>query len=353
VRNRLHSTGANAALRAVIVVVILVVASVLFVNFFSRVGPDEGSVQTERAPRTVGFLTGHGEREIGTQYRSVVAALEADYEVREVNLADTPSVLAEVTTLVVAGAPDVPDAELFEIDQFLMKGGRALFLLDGGVIEPGTMRGRTVVVNVFDFLRSYGVTVNRDFVLDEVSADVPFRRGDETGTKPYPCWPKAVPPNLSREHPVVASLEAVVFTWTSSIAVADRLPPGVEATVLAGSSGRSWTVPVTSDLDPRGSFVPPDEQADAVRAGSGPSRPLAVAVTGALTSAFAGMPVIVEDDEGNVRFTHPPDAIDKGIGTRFVVIGNARMFEDVLLAENQSNLVLFVNAIDWLSWATE
>jgi len=352
VRYRLHEMKTSPALRAVIIVAILVVVSLLFTNYFVRDDPPANFNMTTGERPAVGFLTGHGERAIGTQYRSVAAALEGNYEVREVNLADDTSALAEISTLVVAGAPDVPDAELFEIDQFLMRGGRAIFLLDGTVIAPGTTRGQADQVNIFDFVRSYGFTVNSDLVLDEVGADVPFRSGDTTGAITYPYWPRVVPPNLSSGHPVISDLDAVVFTWTSSVAISDEMSGGLETTILAGSSGRSWTVPAESDLDPGQTFVPPGDDAAEIRAGIGPSYPLAVAVTGEFTSAFAGKPVIVEDGEGGVEFTEPPDAIDRGLETQIIVIGNARMFEDVLLVQNPSNLVLFVNAIDWLTSPT-
>ncbi|MBM3308161.1 MAG: GldG family protein [Candidatus Eisenbacteria bacterium] len=304
-------------------------------------------VTMERRP-VVGVLVGHGERSIGTEYSAAAAALGETYEVREVSAGDL-AVGTDVITLVVAGPGHAPDAELFEIDQFLMRGGRALFLLDGArVLATGELRAETGPGNVFDFVGRYGALVQPDLVVDTSNAPAAFVSGQMRMMVPYPYWPMAVRPGIAREHPVVAGFDALPFPWTSSISVAEPPPGDAEITVLARSSERSWTVPAFCDLRPPPELSPPPEAAEAIAAGAGGRLPLAVAISGRLTSAFAGGPVIRERD-GRVEFTDPEGRISTGAPTRLVVVGNARMFDNALLGEFESSLPFLLNIVDWLT----
>ena len=50
------------------------------------------------------------------------------------------------------GGPDVPDAELYELDQFLMRGGRVAFLLDAAVMSGWVLSGLTAAMAVTSYL---------------------------------------------------------------------------------------------------------------------------------------------------------------------------------------------------------
>jgi len=301
-----------------------------------------------RETPTVGFLSGHGERTIAGDYAAAADALTEHYRIVEVILEGGAPVPDDVTTLVVAGpSRDIPDPELYEIDQFIMRGGRVLFLIDAVTISPTAAGAEAADGTIFDYVSSYGATVNADLVVDRVISNASFQSGMFTLAMPYAYWPKAVPPNISSENPVVSDLEAVPFPWTSSITVED-LPDGVEATALARSSSYSWTVPPTADLDPRQDFRPEGPGAAEISRGLGDGKTLAVALTGSFTSAFAERPLIVERD-GRPEIVEPEDKIAKGRPTQIIVVGNSRMFDDRLLGQFPANLTLFLNAVDWLT----
>jgi len=304
-------------------------------------------VMTTSLP-VVGFLTGHGERGIDSNYRSVAQGLRQNYDVREVNLTEDPAALDGVTTLVVAGSPHILDTELYEIDQFIMRGGRAVFLLDGVDVPPGNMTASPSGGTLFDYVSRYGATVNADLVVDRINTSAAFQSGFMTLSMPYPYWPKAVAPGLSRENPVVSDLDAVTFPWTSSITLAEELPEGVTATELARSSGYSWIVPPDSNLNPRQRFVPSGPDVQAIGEGRGEGHLLAVALTGELTSAFAGKPLILEEG-GTPQLTEPEGKLSRSVPTQIIVIGNARMFEDAFMQQLPSNFIVFLNAVDWLT----
>jgi hypothetical protein len=76
---------------------------------------------------------------------------------------------------------------------------------------------------------------------------------------------------------------------------------------------------------------------------------LAVAIDGAFVSAFAGMPVIVENDDGGVEFTKPVGRLTRSEPTRLFVAGSSRMFDDSVLEHAPDNLELLLAAVDWLT----
>ena len=296
----------------------------------------------------VGFLTGHGERSVRSEYALAASALAEHYDVREVDARD-PASLAGLRTLIVAGAGHVPDAELYEVDQFIMRGGRAMFLLDGAVVDASTaLRSQPAAGNVFDFAGSYGVVVNPDLVVDAVNSPATFQARRVQMSVPYPYWPKAAGDGISHENPIVSGFDAIPFPWTSSLTVKEPVEGGPSVTVLASSSDQSWTVPAHADLRPQAVPAQSPETAAALAAGRGGRIPLAAALRGRFRSAFAGRPVIREH-RGRAEFTDPAGRRTVSAPTQIVVFGNARMFEDQLLRQFGGNLAVFMNAVDWLT----
>ncbi|MDZ4216941.1 MAG: GldG family protein, partial [Candidatus Gracilibacteria bacterium] len=90
----------------------------------------------------VAFLSGHGEHEIGTgvpfvdqgkdvDYAIAGQQMRANYAVRTLDFS-AGDTLEGVDVLVVAGPKrDLSDRDIFEIDQYLLQGGKAVFLIDG------------------------------------------------------------------------------------------------------------------------------------------------------------------------------------------------------------------------------
>ena len=91
---------------------------------------------TTKEAKTVGFLTGHGEFDINDQnYQQFRQLLDKNgqgqYNVTSVNLQGGKSVDETVATLVIAGAQQpLTEREKYELDQFIMRGGRVICLVD-------------------------------------------------------------------------------------------------------------------------------------------------------------------------------------------------------------------------------
>ncbi|MBW2727003.1 MAG: Gldg family protein, partial [Deltaproteobacteria bacterium] len=128
----------------------------------------DASSQVDRC--SVGFVAGHGKPTLDGQLSGVAEHLRETCDVAEVRLSDGAAVLDVFDVVVVVGEQDIPDAELYELDQFLMRGGRLAFLLDAATIPPEGTQANISESNVFGFLGTYGVVVNPDLVLDNSCA---------------------------------------------------------------------------------------------------------------------------------------------------------------------------------------
>lgn len=299
-----------------------------------------------RETPTVGFLAGHEERSIDAGYRTVAEELRDNYNVQEVILGEGEFVPKRISTLVIAGPRELEKSELYALDQFIMRGGRALFAVDGVEIATGGLSGQPAETNVGDFLEAYGARVNKDLVVDRVNSNASFQTGFMTLSMPYPYWPKVVEANLSKDNPVVSELDAVVFPWASSIELSEEPVQERETAAIATSSGYSWTVPAFSDLNPRQQFIPPGDMSAGVLAGEAPGKVLAAALTGRFESAYAGQPVPVQDEASPIA---QGPRLDVSVPTQILVFGNSRMFDDMFLRQFPGNFVVFLNAVDWLT----
>ncbi len=91
---------------------------------------------TRKEKKTVGFLTGHEEHSIYGDYQTVHKALTREYEVEEVNLSSGQPVPDHINVLVVAGPTRLTEQDKYAIDQYIMKGGKVVFLIDIVTISP-------------------------------------------------------------------------------------------------------------------------------------------------------------------------------------------------------------------------
>jgi len=174
---------------------------------------------TREEVETIGFLVGHEGPDIydDAQYGALRRQLEKEYRVTMVDLTAGNDIPPEVDTLVVAGLMTIlKEREKFEIDQFLMRGGRGIFLLDPVKMSPG-LQARPQPTNLDDMLAHYGVRVSRDLVIDSHNSMASFSRGATRYSLPYPYWPQVHKANFNRDNAVVNKLDSLTLPWCSQL----------------------------------------------------------------------------------------------------------------------------------------
>ena len=282
----------------------------------------------------VAFLEGHGEL-IEQQTASLEAELLKLYDVARVRIDGQLGALAKQSLtdekwenlydVLVVAQPDsaFDEKDKFIIDQFIMRGGSVLWLVDAMSANLDSLRRADLTMavptdlNLDDQLFIYGARINHNLVIDRSAAPIGLMTGPSGNQQmelfPWYVSPISVPQNC---HPIVATIEPVAFEFASSI---DTLPrPGVKQTVLLTSSpySRSLRSPVRVSL----SMVRVDpgfaERTDA-------GLPLAVLLEGTFQSAFKNrLSPLIADDE-SIAF------LEKSEPTRMLVVGDGEIARNI------------------------
>jgi ABC-2 type transport system permease protein len=146
--------------------------------------------------------------------------------------------------LLIIAKPDsaFDEKDKFVIDQFIMKGGRVLWLIDKLAMNMDSLEKRSTNVaiplelNIDDMLFRYGVRINSDFVLDMQAAPIPVVTGYVGNQPKQEIFPWYYYPLLSAEgkNPIVNNLNMIKTEFASSIDTIET--ESVTKTVLLSSS---------------------------------------------------------------------------------------------------------------------
>ncbi len=291
----------------------------------------------------IAFTVGHGEPDLTKPdgpLRALTESIGKKAYLAPLELGGTGEIAEQVDALLVIGPQQtLSDRALYQIDQFVMRGGAAAIFVTNTRPDMRTLRTERVNSGLEPLLGGWGVKVGRDIVLDRVENGAmrfPVRVGGKTGVKEinYPLIAKAT--DLSDSSVVTAGIDSLLVPFAAPVELADPLPEGVKAEVLARSSPSSGSVSNLEQLEPaQFSSVLPGEK-------RGPF-PLVVGMTGAWRSFFETRPVPAADpdvpDEQDGMGADAPLLVE-GSPTRLLVSGSA----DVVA----NNPAFMLNVCDWL-----
>jgi ABC-2 type transport system permease protein len=257
-------------------------------------------LRTVTKPR-VAFIEGHGELD-SLQTKDISQALEEYYTVERIQLdssltslvfrddkKDSIRFIPRFQAIIVAG-PTQPftDKDKFIIDQFIMRGGKVLWLVDrtDATMDSLSVYSSKLVypkdVNIDDQLFKYGARINQNLVSDLRSSVIPLVVG-KVGNQPRfrpERWPYFVLSLPQTKHPVVNNLNAIRFEFASTVDTVAA--PGVKKTILLQTSKRSRDINVPARISLNILREPADPSQY-----SKSGLPLAVLLEGEFTSLFA------------------------------------------------------------------
>lgn len=199
---------------------------------------------TERVSK-IGFLQGQNEFPT-VRLADAARGLSEFYKIDTVEMKGQLKSLDEYKAIIIAG-PHTPFTEndKFILDQFIMKGGRVLWLIDkmdinmDSLTTVGTNIALANDLNIDDMLFHYGVRINGDLIMDMYAAPIPIVTG-YVGNQPkqevFPWYYFPLSESESK-HPIVHNLNAVKFEFASSIDTIET--DSVRKTVLLSSSKKS------------------------------------------------------------------------------------------------------------------
>lgn len=291
-------------------------------------------LNTERADR-VAFIEGHGE--LGEVHVADIAnALSEYYAVERVN-PDSLHKLKGFKAAIIA-KPDtaIDDKAKFIIDQFVMNGGRVLWLIDRVYANLDSLKTKPSFLalgynnNVEDLLFRYGVRVNTELVQDVRCADIPAPSGfvgdqPQWALQPWVYFPLAIP---SSTHPIVKNLNAVKFEFATSL---DTIAvKNVKKTVLLSTSkySRLQNTPAMISLE---TLYSPPRQEMFTRS----EMPLAVLLEGNFTSIWRNsIPTWAKMNEWQ-ELKKRINYRDSSETTRMIVISDGDVIKNFVLSTGE------------------
>jgi len=302
--------------------------------------------------------------------------LSKEYTVKEVNLDD--DIPDSIDTLIIAGAKEnFTDRQLFQIDQFLMKGkSLALFLDAFREIQPRNQRQFQQAVylplntGLEKLLNHYGLKVKKSYLLDESCY---INRGRMNEEMPIYFAPIIKNENINHSLDFMKNIKQLVAIKVSPLEAdeAKIKTNNLKLKQLFASSDKSWEMSGRINLMPFMIQPPKDDKEKE-------SRPLAYLLEGEFPSYFADKPVPEkpekkedeaeeEKDEGDKKDKEKKEKkkpevkksgvkVEKGILTRgkpgkIFLVGSSEILKDNVLDEEgySPNAVFLLNTLDYLN----
>jgi ABC-2 type transport system permease protein len=197
----------------------------------------------------VGLLAGHGEL-AGFEIIEFKQMLEEYYKVDEVEIAGKYDALIGFDALIIA-QPDsmIPDIDRFVIDQFIMRGGKTLWLIDPMQASMDSLSSQVSTsmamqrrLNIEDQLFKYGVNLNANLILDMNAAAIPIGDRMVAGKQQFTLYPWFYFPLVTpiSTHPIALNLDPIKLQFVSSLDTTNN--PRIKKTVLLHTSRYSRVV---------------------------------------------------------------------------------------------------------------
>ncbi|MCX5881820.1 MAG: Gldg family protein [Deltaproteobacteria bacterium] len=346
-----------------------------------------GYLADHGTPNLYGSPMGRGQQGAPEDVETFRNLVSKTYSFKDIQLKDQ-TILDGFNCLVIAG-PTKPfsDYDLFQIDQYLMKGKNLAVFLDafkesGGQQNMFNSQGPQQIplnTGLEKLIEHYGISIKPVMVMDENSfkQQVPQQYGG--GERNIYFAPLIKNEQINKDYPFMKPIKGLVaYKMSPLLANSDKLAQsGIKANLLFSSSPRSWEMKAPLNLNPL--FMQPPAATESLSA-----KPLAYILEGEFPSYFAGKP-IPEKPQTDKSQTDPdesedpktpenkpaPEAppatpaastdlskiegngkvISKGSPGKIFLMASSEMLKDNILDEagRSPNAVFILNVLDYLN----
>jgi gliding-associated putative ABC transporter substrate-binding component GldG len=147
------------------------------------------------------------------------------------------------------------DEEKQVLDQYIINGGKTLWLLDQVSVEMDSLynaSGATLAyprdLNLNDLFFKYGIRINPDLVKDEQGSPIKLATGEQGSATQYQefNWKFAPQVYPNSAHPIVKNLGGIRFDFANPI---DTLKNGIKKTILLQSSQYSKKIGTPAEIN--------------------------------------------------------------------------------------------------------
>ncbi|MCS7074370.1 MAG: Gldg family protein, partial [Bacteroidia bacterium] len=320
---------------------------------------------TTQNPRVVGILRGKKEYS-ADKIAELLTEIKLFYTVLDITLKDSveipsskkflPKEIQETlrgegidVLLVIQPDTAFSEREKYELDQYIMRGGRILWVLDNQKVDlkNGPTLSMFRNLNLDDFFPNYGLKLNYDLVQDiscgMIDVIQGFNNGPVWSAEKWLYYPMIYE---QTDHPVCKNVDALLFRYANSI---DTLPrPNIRHEVLVRSSQFSRTVQGQVYIDINELLNNPPPISTFKNSGR---KILAAAVSGQFRSLFSGREVPTDK-----LYPHQPKSIfleQNKIPTKLILVADGQMalgndYRGRIEFMPFDNKTFLINCIDYL-----
>ncbi len=321
---------------------------------------DAISILNQKKSRSIAFIEGHHEWSQEYVY-DAEELLSKYYTINRGQIGNNVSDLNEFEAIIIAGPINqFTETEKYIIDQYIMNGGKVLWLVDGVYYSEKNLAldGYSASIknnsNLDDLLFSYGVRINSNILQDTQCSQIFIVTEKNKNAEPalIPCYymPILIP---SYDHPITRNIRDVKSAFGSSIDIVNS-SNDTEKKILLTTSDNSHIIKVPEPIN----YEVTEIQAN-------PNYfdqsfiPLAVSLEGVFNSAFTNrqIPPDVVNDKQQKKNSKP---------TRMIVVSSSRiivnevkrrnadiqilpMGYDINSGQQFGNRDFIVNAVNWLT----
>jgi ABC-type uncharacterized transport system involved in gliding motility auxiliary subunit len=261
----------------------------------------------------------------GAPYVSMLQ-LRQTYTVKTVPT-DAQMIDPDIQVLLVAQAQNLSDATLYAIDQFVMRGGRLMAMVDpASEAEAATptqtgMPPTNTESDLKKLFDAWGITFDSTHVVGDLKGAWRVRAspGDAMQAVDYVPWFNIRDAGINHDDPATADLTQV--TVASAGAIGKAPGAAIEFTPLLSSSDESGLVPVDEVKE----MPDPGKILASFKPEGGP-RVIAARVRGMLKSAYAGPPPLAEGQKRPDGF--PATIAETKAPANLVVAGDSDILAD-------------------------
>jgi gliding motility-associatede transport system auxiliary component len=294
---------------------------------------------TSKAQKKIGFLTGNGEPPL-SEISNAQQLLARQYQVTTVDVSKGKAVPPDIAALIVM-APNqrFADTDKYQIDQYIMRGGKVAFLLNKVEADLQQRFGRETQLGLEDMLENYGLRINPDLVRDSRCANVSivqqqFGFNIQSQVR-FPYLPMVS--DFDQDNMMVKNLQGVILFFASSVDTTNLSSKNLHGEIIMRSSKESGRQTGFFMFDPLQKYKQEDFADHNI--------PLAALVYGEFKSFYSGKEVPRDTSAGAA----PPKGktIEASPPTRIILVGDGDFARDKYLG-NRDNLTLFANIVDYL-----
>ena len=251
-----------------------------FTNAFSDLISDK--------KQTVAFLTGQGELS-ENETHDIAETLAEKYNVVQVEANELENNRDRIKTLIIANPTQkFTESDKFQIDQFLMNGGRMMWLIDPVSVSLDSLSNGYMTLafpqnlNLDDQLFRYGIRLNSNLVQDTECLLIPVNTAPEGSPAKWTPAPWYYSPLLlpSENHVISRNLNRVKAEFVSSIDTVGRLDQ-VRKTVILATSAYSLVSQTPVEVSLASINNPPDRRLFKQKA-----QPVGILLEGIFPSVF-------------------------------------------------------------------